>query len=292
VRRGAALAAALVLFACGGAAHKPGTHAPAEEHPIATAGDGLLADLPSGADALVELDLRRVRENAVVGPAFALAAPRLREAVPTQLSIDWLRDADVVVAGVYDLAGAQPVTLVLVRGKFAAADVAAASPNTVAIDDRTVAFGPPEWRAAAQSAAAGETPALAADAAFRALRDRAMPARAPGAALRVTARLSKDARISAANQLGVDQVPATISLWGDVADDLAIVALMDGDDAEAATALTGAVQRGVRQLGRIAPSWKPLLDKVTAEPRGPEVRVLFYLGPNALREALAATESD
>jgi hypothetical protein len=275
------------LVGCGGTGSSTGSRAtttPAVERPVPTAGDGLLGALPEDADAVVELDLRRVRAHEMLGPALAQAAPALRGEVPSGgLSIDPLVEADLVVAAVYELAGAQPTMVVLVRGEFDAAAVVAASPDTAVVDERTLVFAPPLWREAVLACVAGEAPALGADAEFRALRDQAMPARAPGAALRVTARLGRDARIAAANQLGVDQVPATVSLWLDVVDDLAMVALLGADDDSGAAELARAVERAARELARER-RWRRLFQRVTARAEGTEVRVVWYVGPKALRK--------
>jgi hypothetical protein len=74
------------------------------------------------------------------------------------------------------------------------------------------------------------------------VRTRAMPGRASGAFLRAAARLGFDARVALAARLDLDSVPATISVWADVADDLALVATLSaepGQGPKLARALTG-----------------------------------------------------
>src|SRR5262249_4342455 len=93
-----------------------------------------------------------------------------------------------------------------------------------------------------QTETAGEVatgPTLADDDDLLALRASAMPAKATGAVVRVAARLDFDARVAIANRLGVDSVPATASIWGDVADDLAIVADLDDPDSDLPTVVAG-----------------------------------------------------
>ena len=48
--------------------------------------------------------------------------------------------------------------------------------------------------------------------------------------MRITARLPFDARVALARQTGFDAAPAQLSLWADVADDVAIVVDADAAD--------------------------------------------------------------
>lgn len=286
----APLAPYALLAACSSSSGGKGSTTPLSpeaERPIETAGTSSLAALPAGASAVLEIDLRRLRQNPRVGPTLVAFLPTLRTEVPGAgaLAIDPLVEADLLVAAVYELAGARPVMVVLVHGGFDAAAVVEASPDTATLDAHTFVFGPPAWRAAAQAAAAGEAPALAADPDFRALRDRAMPVRAPGAAVRLTSRLDRDARIAAANTVGVDQVPATISLWLDVADDLALIAFLGADDLDGARALAAAVDDALVRLSAW-PRFGRLFRVAESKVSGTDVRVMWYVGPKALAKAL------
>src|SRR6185436_16906421 len=62
------------------------------------------------------------------------------------------------------------------------------------------------------------------------LRRHAMPEKAPGASLRVTARLPFDARVALAHETGLDAAPAQLSAWADVVDDLALIVDCDAAD--------------------------------------------------------------
>jgi hypothetical protein len=100
-----------------------------------------------------------------------------------------------------------------------------------------------------------------------------MPERAEGAAVRVTALLDAEARVSAAGRLVLDEVPATVSLWLDVADDAALIALLGGSDHEDA-------KRLARLLGDSrAPAFLPPRDNLRSEVRGSIVRVVWVLTP-------------
>jgi hypothetical protein len=151
------------------------------------------------------------------------------------------------------------------------------------VDEHTLAYGPDRLL----GLLGGERSPLD-DAAFVELRDEAMPARAPGASLRLTARLSTDARIAAAGRMGLDEVPATISLWLDVADDLALVATLDAGEAAMAARFAQAIEalrdRGLPLAPGVPIPWKGLrveLDDTVA-------RAVWVVGPKALAAWVAA----
>ncbi|MCB9562763.1 MAG: hypothetical protein H6708_20370 [Kofleriaceae bacterium] len=145
-----------------------------------------------------------------------------------------------------------------------------------------VALAPPDWVAWLAAAAAGDVATAAGDDALRALRAAAMPARADGAALRVTARLGFDARISLAGLVGVEVAPAAVSVWGDVADDLAVVAVLDGEDAGAAdaadaaaslqAAVTAWLDRGPARRRCGCSAWRPAARRADRRRRRPAAR--------------------
>jgi hypothetical protein len=134
-----------------------------------------------------------------------------------------LARATVVVLAAYQVgtADAATVTLVATRGEIAGAS---------RIADGVVALGPPALVARCAAVAAGHGDSAAGEAELIALRARAMPAGVPGASLRATARLSLDARVALAPVLGPDLAPASLSLWADVVDDAAAVAILDARD--------------------------------------------------------------
>jgi hypothetical protein len=221
----------------------------------ATAGDALLAWLPAGADVVVELDVARLRANAAIGPVVDLLAERA--------GVERFGGAELVVAAVYRLARPDAATVVILRG-----DLGDRS-DSRRLDERTIVVGP---RAERERVAAG-LPAVAADPRFLTLRAGAMPARATGSVLRVTARLDRTARIDAAGRLGVDEVPATVSLWADVADDAALVAQLGGDDEDDAARLADLATALHARLGR---------GDFTAKRAGATARVVWSLGPRRL----------
>jgi hypothetical protein len=221
----------------------------------------LLALVPSGADAALELDLAR-------GRADAAAAPLVARLPPTFTGVD------IALAAVYRLGRAEPRTVFVLRGESLDVPTAVAHGGR-ALDDHTVVIDGIDDK--------GKGGTLATDEAFLRLRDEAMPEGATGAVVRLTARLDRDARIAAAGQLGVDEIPSTISLWGDVADDLAVVALLGEDDARAAAHQGAAVKSlmermAPRFLGRELPG---RLDVATA---GAVARLVWHVGPKALAE--------
>jgi hypothetical protein len=266
-----------------------------------TAATELLALAPAGAQVVVELDLGRVRDNPAVGALYRAfthagapggeAAAGAAEAPPFAL----FRDAELVVICSYDVGAPAAASLTLVR----AAAQPDPGPRGARLDDRTVALGPAPLVARVARLHAGRAASvrgsMAGDPEFLRLRDAAMPERASAAAARVTARLPFDARIALANLLEVDAVPAALSVWGDVIDDLAVVALLSGDDAGDAADLAAAVVRWRDHADghALVERWRlaPLLRRVVVERDGALARVELVVGPQALGRAARRLEA-
>ncbi len=286
-----ALVLALALAGCGGAADAGGGAlgpGPIAVPPrAATAGEPLLALLPAGADVIVEIDLARLRANPVVGEIAAawlagaeVAVPLSGDAVEPAL----LRVADAVVLAAYRVGTADAATLTLLAGAAVPGD---AVPGARVIAAGVLAVGPAALLDDASAAAAG---AREVEPALRALRATAMPAQAEGATLRVTARLGFDARIALASALGADVAPATLSVWGDVADDLAVIARVDGagerGEVAALRAMIARTVEGVAALPAVrllglAPSLRAV--RLSTDEDG--VDVVGLIGPRRLARA-------
>jgi hypothetical protein len=321
----AACAAAVGLgAACGGGA-APAAVSPAEPPPAAT--ERLLAMLPQGAQIVVEVDLARLRANPVIGAVVtrALAEPPrstpdatpaaawlrfvLRGAPPDGPAGDPAGDAsplaaaDQVVLAAYGVGTAQAATLTLLA---APREV----PGATRIADGAYAVGPPDWIAQTEQRVALATTGHA-ELSIRPapelleLRAHAMPAAAPGASLRITARLSFDARIALTRQTGIDTPPAQLSAWGDVVDDLAVVIDCDATDPGSAPAgppsSTAAGGRRADPARKLAAALRAMLAVVADQPtirslglppsitgarliaRGSWVRAIIAVGPDHLR---------
>ena len=234
----------------------------------------LLALLPSGAEAVAELDVARVRANPAVGPLFRkLIASDL---VPPQWAV-LLGEADAFVAGAYQAGRPQAELLLIVRGGALDARRAAGS-GASAIDDHTLLLGPQPLRRRAEHGWIAHHEGVLGDRAWLEVRDQAVPQGAQHAVLRVTARFSDAARVSLAGRLRLDQVPATVSVWCDVADDLALVARLGVDDGAAAAQTARALSFAhrafaARFLPRVA---------LRVQPRGRAVDVTWVVGPKHL----------
>jgi hypothetical protein len=287
-----AVAVVAALSACD---RPPPVAAPrADEPPIpqaalaraATAGDQTLAWAPAGAELAVELDLARVRDNPVVGALYAAAVAGVDGAARLGLDYDLARHAELVVIYGYHVGTAAARALIFLRGD-AIPDPGAAG---VRIDERTVALAPPELLAAANAARAGRAESVAGNPPFLRLRDAAMPERAGAAALRVTLRLPFDGRVGLARLLELDAVPVAMSVWADVVDDVALVAVMSGDEETTARDLAAAAVRGRERLATA--SWATarglaaLARKVEVKVGAREVRVVFILGPQTLERVV------
>ncbi|MEO6773747.1 MAG: hypothetical protein ABI467_12135 [Kofleriaceae bacterium] len=213
-----------VLIGCSHASPQPAT-----PPRTPTPGENVLALLPDGAQVIVELDLARLRANAAVGETAkqvlgALGADRPVPGLPVAVLGSPLASADRVVLAAYGVGTAQAATLTVLTTK---AEVA----GGVRISPELVALGPDDWVGQLQTRAAlaAQHPLAVPEAVLK-LRDHAMPAGATGAIVRITARLPFDARVALARMTNIDAAPAELSLWCDVADDLAIVVDSDAVD--------------------------------------------------------------
>lgn len=223
--RAALLALALGAVACGGRGAKRPMTSAAKHIAVRTAGDRILPLLPEGAQLIIEIDLARLRANPVVGKLVtqALIGPNLP--INANIPMSPLAKVDALVLASYGMGTSQAATVTVLA-------TTEAVPNSVSLGDGLVALGPESWTAQleARAAIAGVDQKLVAAPDLLLLRDHAMPAGAPGAALRITARLSFDARVALARQTGLDAPPSRISIWGDVIDDLAIIVDADAVD--------------------------------------------------------------
>lgn len=295
---------------CGGAPATPRTTQPVRAH-ARTATDRILPLLPDGAQLIIEVDLARLRANPVVGALVtsALTGEGLPP-LPVEVPVSPLAHADAVVLASYGVGTAQAATVTVLATTH---PVAGATP----LADGLVALGPPAWIAQLEARAAvaglGAAPevttttevvaaapdpagALVAAADLLALRDHAMPEAAPGASLRVTARLPFDARVALARQTGLDAPPAQVSIWADVVDDLAIV--IDADAADPG-------DRGAKHPARrLEAGMRGLLAALAEDPtlralgisrslasaklvvRGTWLRTIIAIGPARLRRVV------
>jgi hypothetical protein len=121
----------------------------------------------------------------------------------------------------YGLGTSEAATVTLVVAKSEV-------PGATRIGEGTYALGPPDWVAQIEARAVLAEGKLVVAPELLALRDHAMPEGAPGASLRITARLPFDARISLAST-GIESAPSQLGL-ADVVDDFAII--VDADSAD------------------------------------------------------------
>lgn len=220
-----ASAALLVLAACGGGGSKsPGGGGATLPPAPTTTAERILGLLPAGPQIVIELDLERLRANPVVGPTITRALERGNLELPAGVPASPLTTATLVVMAAYGVGTAQAATISVLAAP-------APIPDATRVADGLYAVGPADWVSQLEQRAtitADAPPSAPVE--WLALRDRAMPSQAPGATLRITAQLSFDARVALARQVGLENAPAAVSLWGDVVDDLAIV--IDADSAD------------------------------------------------------------
>lgn len=241
-----------LLLALGCAAACGGTQSPASapepEVPAraATGAEALLAVLPAGAQMIVELDLARVRANPTAAPLIEAlgAAPAVvrEEAAMLALGQVMLQRADAVVLASYRVGGDDAVTLIAVRPPDAL-------DGTTEIDGVGL-LGPEEWIARARTSAVAGGDTMASDTRLLAVRASAMPAKATAAVVRISGVLDFDARVAMAARFELDVVPASISVWADMIDDIAVVALLGGEREGEGASFARALARSRDRLAR------------------------------------------
>ena len=239
-----------------------------------TAGDGQLSAAPLGADLILEVDLARLRNNAVVGTILtALSGPDQREQI---VEGDLLTQADALLVCVYGI-GDSAKQLVLVQA-IEGQELSGAA----AVGESRYAVGDPELVAQAVAVGAGQGESMLTDVELLRLRADIMPSEAAGAAVRAVARLDFDARVAVASRVGMSEVPISLALWGD----LAIVASVAGESDVSYSRLAGALDKLrvrmakrplIRYLGLASP-----LASARVIRSGKSVKVVFLLSPKRL----------
>jgi hypothetical protein len=271
-----ALAVQFSLGACGGTKNRPGRESVQVPARRATSGDRLLRLAPSGADALLEIDLARLRENRAVGP---LVQALTDAGAPDDL----VAGADLLLFASYGVGGAAAEQLVLAAGPRVGGLRRARR-----VADGVVGFGPAALLARLDAVRSGQAAALTADRRLLRARAMAMPARAQGASVRMSASLGFEARLALARRLDLDAVPAWLSVWIDVADDLAAVALLGGDADSQPDDLARAVERLRKRVIKTPLVARLGLARLAQEAqisvRQGQARVVIVIGPRRLAQ--------
>jgi hypothetical protein len=285
-------AAVAVAVGCGGSSGpKGGVVAIEVPSRAATAGDRALRYLPAGADLLIEVDLARLRGNAVVGAVVTrwlagVSAPEAGSEVVADLARAPLLTAELVVLAAYGVGSEEAATATLVVGP---GEVAGA----VRLADGVAVLAPPPLARRCEAATAGAEPSLVTDRELLVLRTDAMPDKAEGATVRAAGRLDFDARVALAAATGASAAPRALSVWADVVDDAALIAVIDGADGdkkgEGGARLAAALERLRDQLLELeavrATGLGPAVHRIAVERTGDRVRVVALVGPQRLRRA-------
>ena len=217
---------ALLVCACGG--KDKGAASPTAGRPL-TRAERMIALLPNGCQMLLELDLERLRTNQVVGDVAkralaSLGAESKLPGLPLAVQGSPLATADLIIVATYGLGTTESGTVSIIATKEEIV-------KAVRLNNEFVVIGTDELvRQVEARAAIASRSRLDPSLDLMKLRDHAMPQQAPGATLRVTARLSFDARVALARQTGLELAPAQLSIWGDVVDDLVLVIDADASD--------------------------------------------------------------
>lgn len=293
--RALVVAMLVVVAACGGSSKKPTTSTPTEPV-IMGPMDRILPLFPDGAQVLLEVDLKRLRENPVVGELVTSAIlGGAGERLPAEVAAEPLATADALVLAAYGVGTGKAATVIVLATKHAV-------PNGIPLGEGLVALGPADWtgqleaRAAIAGVASGDAPKITASKELLELRDHAIPSKAPGASLRLTARLPFDARVQLARELDIDTVPSQLSIWADVVDDFAIIIDADASSGDKTTKddmkrMDKAMRRML--LGLTAdPAVKllglaPPIDNARITTHGSWLRTIIAVGPDRLGRVVA-----
>jgi hypothetical protein len=296
-RASVALAAFACAAACGGPSSAATPAAPKLGPVPQTPAERILGLLPAGAQVVVEIDLARLRQNAVIGGLVTRAIAGDQLGLPDSVAGTGgspLATAELLVLAAYGVGTAEAATVTVLAAPAPIAD-------TIRVAEGLYAIGPEAWVGQVEQRAAITVDApLGAPADLLELRDRAMPPKAPGASIRITAQLSFDARVALARQVGLENAPGQVSVWADVVDDLAIVIDADSSDpgekttkqsvARLEATMKGALSEmadlaAVRALG--LPS---SLAGAKLVVRGTWVRTIIAIGPNHLKRVAERAE--
>lgn len=259
----------------------------------ATTADRMVRLLPDGAQVVVELDLARLRANAVVGPIVTRALEVIAvqgDALPGKVPTAPLAVTDEIVLAAYGVGTSNAGTITLLATKTDLPGARRLAPDLVAI-------GQDAWldQLEARVAIDARTP-LPIPKELDDLRTHATPDGATGAFLRITARLGFDARVALARQVGIDVAPARLSVWADVADDFAMVVDADATDpgekgSKSATAkLAATMRRTMLEIARTDMAGtlgvpNSFADAHQAQ-QGTWVRTIVAIGPQHLKRAM------
>lgn len=171
-----------------------------------TVGDSVLDILPDDSSFVLELDIARLREN-----------PKSNLLLKTFFAgggFNVYEEASAVVLVGFHTGTERAQILSLVQG--------ANLPVGVRFG-KWIAIGEDVALARLRDVERGAVTALADNRRFLRKRAGVMPARAKGASIRLTAQLNFDGRVELSRLLGAAHMPEEVALWGDIADDAAIL---------------------------------------------------------------------
>ena len=289
----------VVAGACGDAAPKGQTIATAPELVVptrsGTIGDLAWDTLPAGAEVVIELDLARLRTNPVVGAVVTRGLARLGTTgtgdLPLEMPAVPVAFLDALVMASYEVGTGAATTATMVLPSVGV-DANTTFPMAVPVRDRWLLLAPPELQARV-----GVEPVLRTDRPLAALRARAMPAAAEGAALRLTARLAPGARTALTRLAGLEPAPRLVSGWADVADDAALVLEIDASeprDAAPSERLIPALRALLDTVGGVevvrALGLVPALERTTITAFEPWVRMITLVSPERLRRVVGRAQ--
>ncbi len=182
-----------------------------------TAGDAILRYVPDGANLLLEFDLERVRKNEKVGKAF--------ESGSSDLSMVGVAKISTLVLAGFHVGTKEAGMLIFVKSKSKPEET-----FTRVHGDIYVA-GPPQLKKRIAPMKAHPKQSILGDKQLMALRAGAMPEKAKAASFRAVYNIDLQQQLGLANIMGIEVAPSSLSVWADVADDFALVAMANSRSA-------------------------------------------------------------
>jgi hypothetical protein len=242
--------------------------------------ESMLRYVPGSPQLLFEVDLRRLRDNPVVGDVVAEFLKQDNVLTPIEKKqVISLLDVDALVVASYDVGTANAQTLTLLR-----TNAINQHGQGVVVADHVLAVGPESLVAASVEVGVSVADSAIPSVMFS-LRSNATLRGSQGYSLRLTAHVPSTAKFLNAI-VGLPALPADFSLWADVADDAAIMLVTPLDPGSQPELLRQQLARiaaraEVRQLG-LAPS----VAEVSLR-RGPEVETYsVVIPPGRLRRSM------
>lgn len=244
----------------------------------ATGAETLLSLVPKGVSALLEIDLKRVRQTEFFTPLMNNLVGQV-DGQP----MDAMAQGDALVIASYGV-GAKAERLILIKDD--ASEKHLGQPVAPGVWGKAS----PTILDEVQATKAQGAGSIQNDSSMMTLRAESMPKKSTGAILRFLAHLNFDERVSLSKRFGWHDVPTKVSLWGDIIDDLAVICRLETGSVASAISLSKEIaiqktrwgrSREIRRLGL-----RSEIANMNTRVDGHNVEIVFVIGPKRLQKLL------